>query len=83
MRFTDKVKELFLTQYALTGRLVESSKVAGVTGTTITLHRKLDPDFDAQCEQALQEYRERLEREADRRAVDGVEEPVFWQGMEV
>lgn len=43
-------------------------------------HERDCPEFAALCRQALDEYTERLEREADRRAVRGYLEPVFHQG---
>lgn len=45
--------------------------------------RKADPSFEAEIQRAKDEYAERLEAEAHRRAVEGVDEPVFWQGEEV
>lgn len=42
--------------------------------------RAEDPDFAAAWSDAVDEAIDRLEREAWRRAVEGLEEPVFYQG---
>jgi hypothetical protein len=48
--------------------------------TTAYAHQKADVAFAEQWEHALEQGADVLEREARRRAVEGVQEPVFHQG---
>jgi hypothetical protein len=45
-------------------------------------HREADADFAAEWDDAVEEATDTLEQEARRRALDGWDEPVFWQGAE-
>src|SRR5690606_18484748 len=44
--------------------------------------RKEDPDFAAAWDEAMEQASDALEVEARRRAIEGWDEPVFYQGME-
>ena len=44
---------------------------------------KRDDEFKAACQNALEEGLDNLEYEVKRRGFDGVEEPVYWQGIEI
>jgi len=79
--FTREKKDVWLKWYARCGRCGESSKAAGTTNSTVNQHRKLDPDFDAECVEAYSLYRESLEREIERRAVEGTLDPIFQRGV--
>lgn len=76
-----KKQERFLQHLAKTGKVLESAKAAGYVNTSM-LHRlrKEDGEFARRWEEALEAAADALEDEAIRRAVDGVEEPVFYQG---
>jgi hypothetical protein len=77
-----KKKDLMLNSYALNGNISASAQVAGIHRSTHYAWMENDPEYAKAFEEAGKEAIERLEEEARRRAVDGVDEPVFYQGME-
>ena len=82
-KFDADMRHRFLQYYALTGQLVKSSREIGISPTTVRTLRKNDPAFDEAMQEAADEFRESIEREVLRRAVFGVDEPVFQGGEEV
>lgn len=70
----------FLAELAATGNVTHSAKVAVVNKQTVYNHRMQDGDFAAAWADAIEESNDNLEAEARRRAVDGVDEPVVYQG---
>ncbi|MGE4292681.1 MAG: hypothetical protein AB7E32_10780 [Desulfovibrio sp.] len=70
----------FLDALALQGNVTQAAAIAGLGRWKVYEQRKEDPEFAQQWEQALRESEDRLEAEAVRRAVEGVEEPYFYQG---
>jgi len=62
--------------------IVKACELVGVSRRTIYGLTKNDEDFKFAYDMALQVYRERLECEIHRRAVDGWDEPVFYRGSE-
>lgn len=76
-------KREFLMRLEHTGALATAARGAGLTVATIVAHRRRDPVFDEEVTEALLIAAERVELEAVRRALDGYEEPVFWQGSQV
>lgn len=73
----------FLRHLTETGLLGTSCKMAGVARCTVDSRRKSDPDFAKAVETAMMLYRESIEHEVKRRAMDGVEEPVYYLGQVV
>lgn len=67
----------------IAGNVTEAAKAAGVDRRTINRWRQDDPAFAAAWESASEEAWDRLEREALRRAVDGWDDPVFYEGVQV
>lgn len=63
-------------------RLSGPAKELGISHKTINAAMKADPLFEEAIREAEQEYIVGLEKEIHRRAVTGVEEPVFYQGIE-
>lgn len=63
-------------------KVEEAAKHAGYSKRVVYLYRKQHPDFDESWKEAKETYLEIMEAEADRRAMEGVEEPVFYQGKE-
>lgn len=62
------------------GQVKKACEMAGIDRTTIWDYRKSDPKFAAQYDIALDKGIDLLEAEAKRRAFEGVDEPVFYQG---
>lgn len=75
-------QQLFLEKLAETGHVTDSCTFASVSRETAYRHRREDEAFKAAWEEALDTAVGTLEDEAWRRAKDGVDEPVFYQGEE-
>ena len=69
----------FITALALVGTYNAAARAAGIDRRTAHDWRQ-NPDFQRLCDDALEEAGERLQEEAHRRAVLGVDEPVVYQG---
>lgn len=68
---------LFLAKF---GQAMRACAYAGVSFEKVRLHRKANPDYEAAWQQAIEIWRESLESEALRRAIDGWDEPVYQKG---
>lgn len=83
LKITDDVKEAMLEMLVELPNITAVCKIFGVNPTTMRRHRKKDSDFDAKVKEALEDGYDGFEAEAIRRGVQGIKEPVFFQGMEV
>ena len=72
----------YLSSLAKNGNKALSAKDAGVTMSAVRMARNRSKDFRAQETEALEQAKGLLEGEAYRRAVLGVNEPVFYQGKQ-
>lgn len=77
---TDRAREAFLSTLRETCNVSEAARAAGIGRRTAYDWREADKDFAAQWVEAAEEAADRLEREAWRRAVEGVDKPVIFQG---
>lgn len=77
---TPAKRDLFLKSLATVGNYTVAAEAAGVDRKTAFRWRKEDPEFEAACFDALEAAADVLEQEARRRAVDGVDEPLTFQG---
>src|SRR6516164_4149786 len=68
-------KQLFLEALAARGNMTAAAQAAGVSRACAYLHRQNDDAFANAWEQAEEIAADRLEAEAWRRGVEGVEEP--------
>ena len=75
--------DLFLRQLRGHGLVNTAATAAGVTKRAIDRLRLNDAEFDYACECAIEAAADELELEARRRAVDGIEKGVWYQGEEV
>lgn len=82
-KFNGKRRTKFLRLLEDTGMVLSSCRGAGISSETAYDHRKRDAVFAQAWSDALELYADRLEQEAYRRAVMGVDEPVFQQGEQV
>ena len=73
----------FLKALEQTGIVAEAARAAGVGRKTVYKYRDESPDFAARWEQALVDYAAVIEREAFRRAVEGVSEPIYGKDGEI
>jgi hypothetical protein len=74
-------KAAFLAAFALTGNVTDACKLSEVPRRTHYDWLTADGGYVEAFAEAKKEAIDHLEREAVRRAVEGVEEPVFYQGM--
>lgn len=66
------------------GRSIKGAcSAAGIADRTVRERRQKDPEFAAAFDQARREGGYALEDEAVRRAVEGTEEPIFHDGVQV
>ncbi len=79
----DQRKKSFLEIYRQYGNITTAAEMAGLHRSTHYLWLKDDPEYAAAFDQATEEASERLEQEAWRRAVKGVEKPVYQGGKRV
>lgn len=77
-------RKVFLTNLRATGQVVKSAKEAGYKDSSL-LRRiyNSDPDFKREWDLAMDAAADNLEDEATRRAVQGVDKPVFYKGAVV
>lgn len=81
-RVTGAKKEAFLRTLRATANVSEACKVAGLGRTTAYVHRKKDEAFAEAWDDAVDEGLDVAEGELYRRAVEGVDKPVFYAGAE-
>lgn len=70
----------FLTAFAKHGLVIDAAKEAGIGRTTVYEERQRNEDFALRWAEIEEWTTEEMEQEARRRAVLGVEEPVFHKG---
>lgn len=75
--------DAFLAHLAETGILSDAAAAAGVDRSNVWRRRQDDAEFAQAVEQALDMAADKLEAEARRRALEGVEEPVYQGGQQV
>lgn len=74
-------RTIFLDVLRRTGKIVQAAQAAGYADSSyLRKVRKKDDDFATDWDEALEAGMDRLEDEAVRRGVEGVEEPVFYRG---
>jgi hypothetical protein len=73
LRFTDSRKDVFLAHFAGTCDLAASAEAAGVCASTVRNHRRKDPEFDSDCDSALEQGYKHLEEEAVRERLAALE----------
>lgn len=71
----------FLEQLRIDGNVSRAARVAGISSTTAYALRKEDGGFAMLWQDAHEDAGDNLIAEARRRAVDGVNEPVVYQGQ--
>ena len=75
-------EDAFFAALALTGNVSAACDAADITRATAYKRRKGSAGFRERWEEAREEAADLLEAEAVRRAVEGVERPVFYQGKQ-
>ena len=78
---TDRARERFIETLRESCNVSESARAAGISRRAAYDWRADDEAFAQEWADAEQEAADKLEREAWRRAVDGVDKPVTFQGV--
>lgn len=73
--------DAFLAALAECGILSQAAEAAGVDRVTVWRRRQDDAEFARACDEAIDMAADKLEGEARRRALEGVEEPVYQGGQ--
>jgi len=79
---TSQLKKKICERYAQYGTLSKASEGV-IDRRKVYDWRQEDPDFEAELTKAAGIYVEKLEAEADRRGVDGVEKGIYYKGDKV
>lgn len=75
-RTAQRVRDAFLAELAQRGIVSDAAKAAGAARRSVYEWRDADPAFRAAWDDALDQAVDTMEREAYRRAVEGIAEPV-------
>jgi hypothetical protein len=76
-------KRVFLIAYAQIGTFVRAAERCGVSRRTAFGWQRDDPQFARLVQEAKRMYTDIVVAEIHRRAIEGVEEPIFQRGVEV
>lgn len=77
---TDKARATFLATLTHACNVTEACRAAGIGRQTAYKWREDDAEFAEAWQAAVDEAVDKLEREAWRRGVEGIEKPVTYQG---
>lgn len=78
--FDDRAKGVYLEHLSKNGLPATAAKAIGTTTRRVKSERETDREFDEACDEAELLFQEVIETEIRRRAIDGVEEPLSYQG---
>ena len=79
-KFTPKKRAAFLVNLAEFANITLAAKAAGWDRQSAYNYRASDPVFAAEWDDAMEQAVDLLEAEARRRALEGCDKPVFYQG---
>ena len=82
LKLTTRKRNRFLDALARSANVTEAARAAGLTRDQAVQIYGEDEEFARAWRSAVDEANDELEREARRRALEGTEEPVFYQGKE-
>ena len=82
-KITQEIRQLFLKILSETGNQRKAAEATGYSVAAFRKHKIKDPEFSEAWDNAYQDSMDKLEAEAWRRAYEGFEEPVFYQGRQV
>lgn len=82
-KFTPAARAIILEKIAQAYSFTAACNAANIGTTTLQDWRKRDPEFDKQVLDAVERGTDLMEDELRRRALEGVEEGVYYQGVRV
>ena len=77
---TPRVEERFLKELAQESSVSRAAKSVGTGRSTVYQWRENDVNFAKRWDEAIEDGTDRMEDEAVRRGVEGVEKPVYYKG---
>ncbi len=80
---TRRRKQQFLAVIGETSNVTKAAQSIGMARQSVYDARARDPEFAALWDSAIEQGTDMLEAEARRRALDGVDRPVYFQGKRV
>jgi len=80
--WTERRRAAFLERLRESANVSAAARAAGMSRSSAYAVRRRDPDFRAGWDEALEEALDDLEAELRRRAIEGVDKPVFYGGKE-
>lgn len=80
MKLTDEKKEIIIERLALGDSVVDACKFANTTPKQHRAWKRKDPIYQRAVEEAEETGNDKIDHEIQRRAIDGVLEPVFHDG---
>ena len=75
--------QTFLSELVATGSVSRAASATGMPRNALHELRVADPAFAKAWDEALDGAMDAIEEEARRRAIEGTEEPVFYQGKQI
>lgn len=82
-KFTPKIRGAFLNALRDIPNVTRACRIANITRQWAYEMKRSDAQFASEWEDALDQGIEAMEAEAMRRAVEGIDKPIFYQGDEV
>jgi hypothetical protein len=79
-RFTPKRQEEYLSVLQEKGEPALARQEVGIGVKTVSELRRKEPEFGAREDEAMRIYRASVAAEIHRRGIEGVQEPIFWNG---
>jgi hypothetical protein len=79
-RFDEKRQAQYLSALREYGEAPLAREEVGISWETVKKQRKKDPGFVELEQEAQRIYRARLAAEVHRRGMEGIEEPIYWNG---
>jgi hypothetical protein len=76
-------EDSFLLALGQVGTIRQACMLSGISRSTYYTHFQYSPPFRQRCNYAREDAKDLLFEEAHRRAVEGVQRPVFFQGQQV
>jgi hypothetical protein len=77
IKFDDDQKQVFLDHFRRHGRQHQAAEAAGVSPNCVRDHLENDPDFYEAYQSARDEYKDHIQEQVYRLAVEGVDKPII------
>ena len=79
-KFDARARKRYLRELAATGRRAHAAKAAGVCCQTVKDYRDQHEEFEAEVDEAMNQYRDDVAAEVHRRGLLGVRREIYYKG---